>query len=110
VLFANDVWYRSRSQRYRVAVSRFLLDPSNATCVTNVSIVHPNVLSSGVRKTRRIHAVAPSLPHRCEHVMRDGDEWQAAKILDLIETIDQEMVIGSRITVGLTESVTIRLT
>jgi hypothetical protein len=45
-----------------------------------------------------------------EHVMREGDEWQAAKILDLIETIDQEMVIGSRIAVDLTESVTIRLT
>jgi hypothetical protein len=32
-----------------------------------------------------------------EHLMREGDEWQAAKILDLTETIDQEMVIASRV-------------
>jgi hypothetical protein len=39
---------------------------------------------------------AASLPG-FEHVMREGDEWQAAKILDLTETIDQEMAIASRV-------------
>jgi DNA replication ATP-dependent helicase Dna2 len=35
-----------------------------------------------------------------EHLMREGDEWQTAKILDLTETFGREMIIGNRVAVA----------
>ena len=51
---------------------------------------------------RRTEDMPPKQPPRpgFEHLMREGDEWQTAKILDLTETFGQEMVIGNRVVVA----------